>query len=54
VDDGVTRLRPIQTGVFGNDQVQVLSGLNAGDMVVTAGVHKLREGQKVTIMTGNK
>jgi multidrug efflux system membrane fusion protein len=54
VNDGVARLRPIQTGVFGNDQVQVLSGLKQGDIVVTAGVHKLREGQKVKTTTGEE
>ncbi|MEE9911433.1 MAG: efflux RND transporter periplasmic adaptor subunit [Deltaproteobacteria bacterium] len=54
IQNGNVLLRPVKIGVFGNDQVQVLSGLNTGDMVVTAGVHKLREGQKVTIMTGEK
>ena len=54
VNDGVARLRPIKTGVFGNDQVQVLSGLKPGDIIATAGVHKLRNGQKIKIMTGDK
>lgn len=54
VSQDAVHLRPIRTGIFGNDQVQVLSGLNAGDVVVTAGVHKLREGQKVKCMAGDK
>ncbi len=52
IDQITVHLRTIRTGVFGNDQVQVLSGLNAGDIIVTAGVHKLREGEKVKVMTG--
>ena len=47
VTNGTVNLRPIKVGAFGNEQVQVLEGLKEGDLVVTAGVHKLREGQKV-------
>jgi membrane fusion protein, multidrug efflux system len=49
VKDGVVNLRPVKIGGFGDDQVQVLEGLQAGDTVVTAGVHKLRGGQKVRV-----
>jgi multidrug efflux system membrane fusion protein len=42
-------LRPIQIGVFGDGKVQVLAGLENGERVVTAGVHKLNEGQKVRL-----
>ncbi|WP_312339344.1 efflux RND transporter periplasmic adaptor subunit [Anaerospora hongkongensis] len=42
-------LRPIQTGNWGNGTIQVLSGLQQGDRIVTAGVHKLSEGQKVKV-----
>ena len=34
---------------IGNNAVRV-SGLSAGDIVVTAGVHKLYEGQKIRLM----
>lgn len=54
VNNGTAHLRPIKIGIFGHDQVQVLSGLNAGDVIVTAGVHKLSEGQKVKAITGDK
>lgn len=47
VKDDVLTLCPIQTGSFGNGTVQVVSGLRQGDQIVIAGVHKLREGQKV-------
>lgn len=40
-------LRHIKIGAFGDGKVQVLEGLENGDEIVTAGVHKLKEGQKV-------
>lgn len=49
VNDNILTLRPIQTGPFGNGTIQVLAGLQAGDRIVTAGVHKLEEGQRVKI-----
>lgn len=49
IQDGVVSLRPIKVGVFGDGKVQVLEGLQEGDVIVTAGVQKLREGQKVRI-----
>lgn len=49
VENGAVSLRPITVGHFGDNQVQVLNGLQNGDVVVTAGVHKLLEGQKVRI-----
>jgi RND family efflux transporter MFP subunit len=48
VSNGVVKLRTVKTGEFGDGQVQVLEGLNAGDVIVTAGVHKLREGLRVS------
>lgn len=38
---------PVAIGPFGEDSVPVLSGINAGDWIVAAGGHLLREGQKV-------
>ncbi|MEN6623242.1 MAG: efflux RND transporter periplasmic adaptor subunit [Smithella sp.] len=52
VTQGTAHLRPIKTSAFGNSQIQVLSGINPGEIIVTAGVHKLREGQKVRAMAG--
>lgn len=49
VKDDTLTLRPIQTGSLGNGTIQVLSGLQQGDRIVTAGVHKLKEGQKVKV-----
>ena len=49
VKEDVLLLRPIQTANFGNGTIQVLSGLQQGDRIVIAGVHKLKEGQKVKV-----
>ena len=46
VEDGAVHLKDIKVKSFGKSTVQV-EGLSAGDIVVTAGVHKLREGQEV-------
>ena len=49
IQDGIVKIRPIKVGVFGNNQVQVLEGLQDGEVIVTAGVQKLHEGQKVRL-----
>jgi len=50
INDGQVNLRPIKVGVFGDNRIEVLAGLKNGDVVVTAGVHKLQEGQKVRLV----
>ncbi|WP_243663071.1 efflux RND transporter periplasmic adaptor subunit [Hydrogenispora ethanolica] len=49
VNEGLIRLRQVTLGSFGDDRVQVTEGLNAGERVVIAGVHKLQAGQKVRL-----
>lgn len=49
VTDDTVALRPIKTGKFGNGTIQVIAGLQQGDRIVTAGVHRLNEGQKVKL-----
>lgn len=50
VEQGVVKLVPVTvTGADGNDLI-VGSGLQAGQTVVTAGVHLLKPGQQVTIL----
>ncbi|MCC7079584.1 MAG: efflux RND transporter periplasmic adaptor subunit [Burkholderiales bacterium] len=44
---GTVATRDIQVAASDPERVQVASGLNAGDVVVTAGVQALRPGQKV-------
>ncbi len=41
------KLRAVNVGQYREDGVTITSGLNAGDVVVTAGVHKLRDDQPV-------
>ncbi len=47
VDNGAVTLRKVKLGAFGDGKVEVTDGLREGETIVTAGVHKLREGQKV-------
>ena len=54
VTNDTVSLKTITVGEFGNTKIQVLSGLTAGETIVTAGVHKLREGQKVRLAAGVK
>ena len=53
VTDHTAHLRPVQIDGLGNDQVQV-TGLRPGEIIVTAGVHKIREGQKVRLPDGDR
>lgn len=46
VKTGLVRSTPVQVMDMGSETIQV-NGLKDGDVVVTAGVHLLREGQKV-------
>ena len=51
-DSSQVRLRPITVGQYREDGMTVTSGVAAGDVVVTAGVHKLRAGQQVRSAAG--
>jgi len=43
------KLVPVQIGAYVEDRVAVLAGVNPGDLVVRAGVHKLFAGEKVRV-----
>lgn len=51
VDPKTSRVAPrrVQVGQFREDGATILSGLAAGEIVVAAGVHKLRDGQAVRL-----
>ena len=49
---GSVRLVPVKTGGLVGERIVVESGLNPGDLVVTAGAQLLREGQKVRVLEG--
>jgi RND family efflux transporter MFP subunit len=43
-------LRPIKTGQYSTEStIEVLEGLQPGECIVTKGVHKLKQGQKVKV-----
>ncbi len=44
---GVVHQRPVRLGGYGADSVPVLEGVRAGDWIVAAGGHLLREGEQV-------
>lgn len=46
---GTVASRSVQLGAFAGERAAVLSGLTAGEWVVTAGVHKLSPGQRVRL-----
>ena len=52
-DLGVLEKRPVKTGDMTRYGVLVSDGLTAGEWIVTAGVHSVREGQTVRILSRN-
>lgn len=52
VQNNAVALRPVQIGAFADGRMEVRSGLQNGDVVVTAGVHKLHAGQQVRTTDG--
>jgi len=52
--NGVVSARNIEIGTSDPMRVEVAAGLNPGDVVVTAGVHALRPGQKVRPLETNR
>lgn len=53
VKDNIVHLQDISIEAFGENQVKVTAGLQAAETIVTAGVHKLREGQEVRVSAGD-
>lgn len=49
-DDGAERV-PVEVGAREGARVEVRADLHAGDRIVTAGTHKVREGERVTPVT---
>ncbi len=47
IEDGKAQQRTVVTGTRLEDRVQILAGLQPGDVVVTSGVLQLSPGQKV-------
>lgn len=52
VVDGVVEAQPITIGQRRKGIVEVVEGLNEGDVVITGGQIKVRPGQPVTVLPG--
>jgi membrane fusion protein, multidrug efflux system len=50
VAGGAVTRRAVQTGALVSDGLEIVSGLEEGEVVVTAGVHQLEEGRKVKVL----
>ncbi|MFL6717104.1 MAG: efflux RND transporter periplasmic adaptor subunit [Burkholderiaceae bacterium] len=50
VENGTVRLAPVQIAGASGNEMLVASGLSPGQVIVTAGVHLLKPGQKVTVL----
>ncbi len=51
-EGGIARRRTVSTGKSYAESIEILSGLNAGDMVVAFGFQSLVDGQRVSIQPG--
>jgi len=47
VDGGVVRVRKVATGIQSPQYIEILSGANSGDVVITGNHSGLHDGQKV-------
>ncbi|HEY0592636.1 MAG TPA: efflux RND transporter periplasmic adaptor subunit [Thermoanaerobaculia bacterium] len=54
VEDGRARMKTIATGAASADAVEVVSGVGAGETVVTRGAFDLKEGDRVTVAAASK
>ncbi len=50
--DWIARRRPIKTGKSYNDRIEVLSGLQEGEHVVTVGYQNLADSQNIAVVAG--
>lgn len=48
IEGGKARMQTVRIGIRSDDQVQVLSGLNEGDVVATTNLQRIRAGVEVT------
>ena len=57
VEDGVARIRPVKTGISSDTDIEILSGLKEGEMVVTGSYRvlskTLKDGSRVKINKGS-
>ena len=48
--EGTVSKRQVKTGALVTEGIEIISGIKGGEIVVTAGVHRIEEGQKVRIL----
>jgi RND family efflux transporter MFP subunit len=48
--DGMVKKRQVKTGTLVTEGIEILTGLEEEETVVTAGIHRIEEGQKVRIL----
>lgn len=51
VDGDTARAVVVETGLSDDDNIEIISGLNEGDVVVTAGAYLLEDGSKVRVVS---
>jgi multidrug efflux pump subunit AcrA (membrane-fusion protein) len=54
VQGGQAKKCPVRVGTAGETVVEISSGLDSGDVVVTRGAFALRDGDKVVVQNGEK
>lgn len=52
LDGDIARAVTVETGMSDDDNIEVISGLNEGDVVVSAGAYLLEDGSKVRVVGG--
>ena len=53
VENGVARLREVETGIRSGRDVQIISGLQEGDVVIQSPDSELEEGSKIEVIVNN-
>ena len=50
IEENIAKLKEVNLGISSNGMIQVLSGINSEDKVVTLGHEKLKDGSKIKIL----
>ena len=51
VEEDISKLKKITSGINNKGMTQILSGINEGDLVVTLGQEKLKDGSKIKLIS---